>query len=67
MWEGVEKVRCVACERGTSCAETSLDAVGRIAPPDAMDWRSRRRGSCSVEAIVTGNRYSGVLPLKSSC
>ena len=56
----MEKVRCVACDRGTSGAEASLDAVGRMASPDAMDWRSRRSGSCSAEAIFVGDRFKCV-------
>jgi len=42
---GDVNVRCVACDRLTSGAEASREAVGMIALPDAIDCRSSRRGS----------------------
>lgn len=42
---GEVNVRCVACDRLTSGAEASVEAVGMIALPDAIDCRSSRRGS----------------------
>lgn len=60
--EGVANVRCVACDRLTSSgaaeeeALSDADAVGRIALPDAMDCRSRRRGSCSTAAAIVAGR-----------
>lgn len=50
--DGCEKRRCVAWERGTSAAEASEEAVGTAGRLDAIDWRSKSRGSCSTAAIV---------------
>src|SRR6187399_3102344 len=51
--EGCVKWRYVACARGTSgtLGEVSAVVVGMMAPPDAMDCRSSRRGSESEPPI----------------
>lgn len=49
---GEVKVRCVACDRLTSGASASVEAVGMMALPDAIDCRSSRRASWSMGAIV---------------